>query len=197
MRKLAIATLLVLCAALSVSASAANPNPVFVGTWIVSQTVSLPSGPPIPTEVLTIPEFMHVDPGNEIRVLSGLFHPTSRGTSWSMGPFRDLSVPVNGGTGIGDWSWGENGEAVFSYHAFLYGSSNKPIGYVHVVRTLDAAVGWLATADEDGDDVLTGSTTLRFFDLAGKPLSLQMGPMGTRTTGLTGPFRAVRAATAD
>lgn len=197
MRKLAIAILFVLGVALSLSASAASPNPAFVGTWIVSQTVSLPNGPPIPFDLLTIPEFMHVDPGNEIRVLSGLFHPTSRGTSWSMGPFRDLTVPVNGGMGIGDWTWGENGEAVFSYHAFLYGSSNKPIGYVHVVRTLDVPVGILETAGNGGEDVLTGYTTLRFFDLAGKPLSLQMGPMGTTTTGLIGPFRAMRAATAD
>ena len=74
---------------------------------------------------------------------------------------------------------------------------NKPIGYVHVVRTLDVGVGVLATAGEGGEDVLTGYTTLRFFDLAGKPLALQMGPMGTKMTGLAGPFRAVRASTAD
>ena len=197
MRKIAIATLFVLGVALSVSASAASPNPAFVGTWIVSQTISLPDGSPIPTDLLTIPDFIHVDPGYEIRVVSGLFHSTSRGTSWSLGPFRDLNVPVNGGMGIGDWSWGENGAPIFSYHAFLYGASNKPIGYVHVVRTLDVGVGVLATAGEGGEDVLTGYTTLRFFDLAGKPRALQMGPMGTKMTGLAGPFRAVRASTAD
>lgn len=115
---------------------------------------------------------MHVDPGNEVRIVSGLFHGASRGTAWSMGPRRDLVVPVNAGAGIGDWDVDEEGEVVFSYHFFLYGDSGKSIGYA-----------------------LTGTMTLRFLDLAGRPLALPMGPFGMQVSGRAGPFRAEKAAT--
>jgi hypothetical protein len=194
MRKLAVAVSLAVIVALSQAGSAATPAPVFVGTWIVSQAVSLPEGATIPLEPLSIPEFMHVDSDNEIRVVSGLFHPTSRGTSWGMGPFRDLVVPVNAGMGIGDWTLGENGEVIFTYHLFLFDGSNKPVGYACIIRTLAVAIGDLKASADPSEDVLTGSTTVRFFDLSGKTLSLRIGPFGMPANGFVGSFRAVRAA---
>lgn len=193
MRKLAIAVFLAACVALSPAGSAATPAPDFVGTWIVSQQVSLPEGATIPLELPSIPEFMHVDPGNEIRVVSGLFHSTSRGTSWGMGPFRELTVPVNAGTGIGDWTLGENGEVTFTYHLFLFDGSNKPVGYALVVRTLDVATGDRRASADPTEDVLTGRTKVRFFDLSGKALSLRLGPFGMSAKGFDGTFHAVRA----
>lgn len=194
MRKLAIAFLLVVSVALSQAGNAATPSPVFVGTWIVSQAVSLPGGATIPLEPLSIPEFMHVDTGNEIRVVSGLFHSTSRGTTWGMGPFRELTVPVNAGTGIGDWTVGENGEVIFTYHLFLLDGSNKPVGYACVVRTLDVAASDRTASADPSEDVLTGTTNVRFFDLSGRALSLRLGPFGLSANGFDGSFRAVRAA---
>ena len=213
MRKLPIAISFLVGVALSFGAAAATPPPAFAGTWIVSQGGMMADGTPIPFEVFSVPEFLHIDPGNEIRAISGMFHPSGLGTVWTIVPGRELTMTVNSSMGIGDWMRGSQGEVLFSYHAFLYDASNKPIGYLHVVRTLDGPVagepgGPDIPPDSVGpgtgmavmaapDDVISGMAFIRFFDLGGQPLALPMGPGGALMFGLAGPYRAVRAATAN
>ena len=212
MRKIALAVLFSAGLALSATASAATPTPSFVGTWVITQGSMMADGTPIPFEVFSIPEFMHVDPGNEIRAVSGLFHPASIGTVWQVVDGRSLTVPVNAGTGIGDWWRASRGEVVLSYHSFLFDASNKPIGYLHALRTIEAPLpeppppydlmpGSSTQKDEiqagSATDVLTGMAYVRFFDLAGQPLALPIVTGGEPVYGLAGPYRAVRAATAE
>jgi hypothetical protein len=204
MRKLSFAVLLAAAVAWSATATAATPPPRFAGTWIITQGGMMSDGTPIPFDVFSVPEFMHVDPGNEIRATSGMFHASSLGTNWPLDRQRSMTVTVNASIGIGDWMVSPQGVVYFSYHALLYDASNKPIGYLHVVRTIDGPAGDLVPSapteeplEPAAEDVLTGMAFIRFFDLKGQPLALPMGPWGVRMNGMAGPYRAVRAATGN